>query len=540
MKLSPQQHQILQLLGQLGSTKLSELRAHPENPYNSTKEALIDVLNRLRIKGLVTKKKRGYYQTTQTGKEIAQIEYEEIQTKIKELTVRTKVNQITHTKLEVNLQLKIERVLTSCLTTNGTMRSEGQNLLDELEFVSKKREEYQERLKEAKENIEELSRIGLKDLILYAKRYAGYSCTLDIYPFAEVLLTLATIPAVNNVRIETPDKILNSRINIANAGDQNSGKSFVTRNLLCGSADPKVEPCGIPFIRDGIEDVTGPSFIFRSYIEEHSGYNFIYLNDEYTKWLRLSPELKTLQKRIFEGEKIRWALKSGISVPEYHFKGCFIVNFNINYDKSKGILSFDSDIRAILSRLILRAYVYDDKVHEFYQDRHLKMDEQEAWKIRLFLCLLYEIASNRSAIDGYPNPNISWPEEDYERVKSIGNEYVTFLKEVGNLNTIRLNFGTRQIDNAIKIGSNLTILDYFTQLKSLVDEKEDIPKNTVVLEPPEEAVQLAMNYLLDELIVRQPKPSMLQNGSLNEVIDFGSLFKKLRKLNLKRWSELSA
>jgi len=540
MRITPQQHQILQLLKQLGSPKLSELRTNPENPYNSTEEALIDALNRLRTKGLVTKKRRGYYQATDLGKEVASTPYEEVHTKLRQLTIRTKIDQVTHTTLEVKLRLQIEQVLTSCLASNGNMRPEGHNLLDELKFISSKRQMYAGQLEEAVERRDELEKIGLRDLILYAQRYAGYSCTLDIYPYAEVLLTLAAIPAVNSVRIETPDKTIRSRINIANAGDQNSGKSFVTRNLLCGSADPKIAPCGIPFIRDGIEDVTGPSFIFRSYVEEHSGYNFIYLNDEYTKWLRLSPELKTLQKRIFEGEKIRWALKSGISVPDYRFKGCFIVNFNVNYDRSKGILSFDSDIRAILSRLILRAYVYDDKVHEYYQNRKLKVDEKDTQNIRLLLCLLYEVTSRRPRLNGYPKPSIIWPSEAYERVKSISTEYVNFLKEVGNLHTLRLNFGTRQIDNAIKIGSNLTILDYFAQVEALRNGGKDEPKEEVFLTPPEEAVQLAMNYLLDELIVRQPRPCILQTSPQNEAVDFGGLFKKLRRLKVKRWSELSS
>jgi len=536
MILTPQQHQILQLLARLGTTKLSEIRANKANPYKGSEEALIDALNRLRIKGLVTKQERGHYETTEIGKEIASTEYEDVQKKLKEITVRTRIEQITNEKRDINLTVHIEKVLTSCITSNGGLRPEGQNLLDELEFVSKKREEYNTQIDEAKEHLEELTTTGLKDLIIYAKQYAGYNSKFEIYPFAEVLLTLATIPAANSVEIETPDKTLSSRMNIANAGDQNSGKSFVTRNLLCGSIDPRIEPCGIPFIRDEIEDVTGPPFIFRSYVEEHSGYNFVYLNDEYTKWLRLSPELKTLQKRIFEGEKIRWALKSGVSVPDYRFQGCFIVNFNVNYDRTKGILSFDSDIRAILSRLILRAYVYDDKVHEFYQSRRLRMDEKEAWKIRLLLCLIYEITSKRPTLIEYPKPVVSWPEEAYERVKQISSIYVDFLKEVGNLNTLRLNFGTRQIDNAIKIGSNLTALDYFHQYETVEDETSAPP--TVTLRPPEEAVQLAMNYLIDELIVRQPRPNMMLIENLSEAVDFGGLFRKLRTLDLRRWGEL--
>lgn len=37
-----------------------------------------------------------------------------------------------------------------------------------------------------------------------------------------------------------------------------------------------------------------------------------------------SPELKTLQKRIFEGEKIRWALKSGVSKDPSIFPEIFV------------------------------------------------------------------------------------------------------------------------------------------------------------------------------------------------------------------------
>jgi len=68
---TPQQHQVLQLLARLGTAKLSEIRASKANPYKGSEEALIDTLNRLRIKGLITKQERGYYETTEVGKEIA-------------------------------------------------------------------------------------------------------------------------------------------------------------------------------------------------------------------------------------------------------------------------------------------------------------------------------------------------------------------------------------------------------------------------------------------------------------------------------------
>ena len=133
-------------------------------------------------------------------------------------------------------------------------------------------------------------------------------------------------------------------------------------------------------------------------------------------------------------------------------------------------------------------------------------------------------------------PVVSWPEDAYERVKHISRIYIGFLKEVGNLNMLRLNFGTRQIDNAIKIGSNLTVLDYFHQYEAVEEESSAGP--AITLKPPEEAVQLAMNYLIDELIVRQPRPNMMLIETLNEAMDFGGLFKKLRELDLRRWGEL--
>jgi len=69
-------------------------------------------------------------------------------------------------------------------------------------------------------------------------------------------------------------------------------------------------------------------------------------------------------------------------------------------------------------------------------------------------------------------------------------------------------------------------------------EEESSAGPAITLKPPEEAVQLAMNYLIDELIVRQPRPNMMLIETLNEAMDFGGLFKKLRELDLRRWGEL--
>jgi hypothetical protein len=60
------------------------------------------------------------------------------------------------------------------------------------------------------------------------------------------------------------------------------------------------------------------------------------------------------------------------------------------------------------------------------------------------------------------------------------------------------------------------MLNYFTQLEVLENEGKDEPRDEIFLTPPEEAVQLAMNYLLDELIVMQPRPCILQISLQNE------------------------
>jgi len=431
---------------------------------------------------------------------------------------------------------QVMELMSQCINAKGYMRAEGVNLLDEIQFDHSKRKEYHEILKLIKENEQGLQKMGLKDILDYSIIFAGYNDDLGVYPYSEVLLTIASMVGVNNTLIETPKKKLMSRINVANAGDQNAGKSFCNRDFLLGNEELQIPPHGIPFIRDGIEDITGPSFIWRSFIEERSEFRYQYLNDEYKRWYQHSIELRDLQKRIFESKPIRWALKGGLSVPSYRFKGGFILNFNLNYTRNEGILSVDPDLRAILSRLILRSHEYNDKIHDFYQSRSIIINPEEARKIRLFLNYLYEITRKNNGFSRYPKPVVRWNTESYEKIMQVSKVYINFLKEVGNLNSLKLNFGTRQMDNTIKIISNLSILDYFKQYLNSENQVEG--QDVFYMKPTDLALDIGINYLIDELIIRQPSPFTKNDEKKAVQVPFGKLFKQFHKLNIQRWDKI--
>ena len=454
------------------------------------------------------------------------------------LKKKTLRNEKLHKITQCNTDPQIRELLNKCVNSRGNLRPEGLNLCDEIEFDYAKRQEYFQILELIKYKIDELKLLSLKEVLNYSVFYGGYDNKLGVYPYTDVLLTIATMIGVNGVLIETPKKRLLSRISIANAGDQNAGKSFCNRDFILGNKELQIPPHGIPFIRDGIEDVTGASFIWRSFVEERSDFRYIYLNDEYKKWYQHSPDLRDLQKRIFESKPIRWALKSGLSVPAYEFKGSFILNFNINYSKTKGIFSINPDLRAILSRLILRAYSYNDRIHKFYQNRNILFNTDQAQKIRLFINLIYEITRKKHEIfQRYPCPIIKWDTKSFNRIIKVSEIYIEFLKEIGNLNTIKLNFGTRQIDNAIKIASNLSLFDYFNQFNNqhlLLEEKSKL-----YIYPTELAIQLGSNYLIDELVIRQPKPDISERKNTKKFdVPFGDFFRKLHQIKIKRWNEI--
>jgi len=358
----------------------------------------------------------------------------------------------------------------------------------ELEEVKKSEalfNSYLEKLLE--ERLEETLEFGKRLNIAFITEYLVEMFGPALY--YDALLALAQQYAMTNTLVTNPEggTAFYTGFHLALFGSPGTGKTFAVKDLMLGNPDKGVRGHGIVGVNRYCGGMT-PAFFIRIG-EAYQGKRFNFVVTEFNDWFKFKGMVEPLKLALEQGE-IRYETKTE-TVGPYKFSSFFTTNYNT---KVEGPILYkitisDPNFNAIEDRMLVRLHRMTKQRFKELLDsqRRLAMGEikmKYADAIRDHLTLVYAIQTEHDLVrDRFKKRRIVIRPQAYEKVKQALD---LILEQLPG----ELKFSPRVQDNALKLASAFSLPSFFAQQ----DDK---------LEVSEEALNLALKFLVEEIAVRQ-------------------------------------
>jgi len=359
---------------------------------------------------------------------------------------------------------------------------------EELEEVRKREQQFNDFLKRLlderpEETLEFGKALSIGFLAEYFEEMFGPSLYYD------ALLALAQQYAMTNTPVINPEggSAFHTGFQLALFGSPGTGKTFAIKDLMIGDPDKGVKAHGLVGVNRYCGGIT-PAYFIRIG-EAYQGKRFNFVVTEFNDWFKYKGMVEPLKVALEQGD-IRYETKTE-TVGPYRFSSFFSTNYNTKVEGHNlyRVTVSDPNFNAIEDRMVARLHrMTKERFKELLDSqRRLAMGEirmKYADAIRDHLTLVYAIQTEHELVrDKFKPKKIIIRPAAYEKVKRALDLILDQMR--GDLK-----FSPRVQHNALKLACAFGLPSFFAQ----PGEK---------LEVTEEALNLALKFLVEEVAVRQ-------------------------------------
>jgi len=359
---------------------------------------------------------------------------------------------------------------------------------EELEEVKKREQEFNDYLRKVlDERLEETLEFGKTLTIGFIAEYFEEMFGPSLY--YDALLALAQQYAMTNTLVANPEggTAFHTGFQLALFGAPGTGKTFAVKDLMIGDPERSIKGHGLVGMNRYCGGVT-PAFFIRIG-EAYQGKRFNFVVTEFNDWFKYKGMVEPLKIALEQGE-IRYETKTE-TVGPYRFSSFFSTNYNTKLEGHNlyRVTVSDPNFNAIEDRMVVRLHrMTKERFKELLDSqRRLAMGEIKmkfADAMRDHLTLVYAIQTEHEFVKGRFKPKrVVIRPAAFEKVKKALD---LILEQMPG----ELKFSPRVQNNALKLASAFSLPSFFAQS----GEK---------LEISEEALNLALKFLVEEIAVRQ-------------------------------------
>ncbi len=358
----------------------------------------------------------------------------------------------------------------------------------ELEEVKKREQHFNEYLKKLlEERIEETLEFGRTLNIGFIAEYLEEMFGPSLY--YDALLALAQQYAMTDTVVVNPEggTAFRTGFQLALFGSPGTGKTFAVKDLMIGDPERGVKGHGLVEMNRYCGGVT-PAFFIRIG-EAYQGKRFNFVVTEFNDWFKYKGMVEPLKIALEQGE-IRYETKTE-TVGPYRFSSFFSTNYNTKVEGHNlyRVTVSDPNFNAIEDRMVVRLHrMTKERFKELLRSQRdlamgdIKMKYADA--IRDHLTLVYAIQTEHELTkDRFKKKKIVIRRHAFEMVRKALDMILDQMRG-------ELKFSPRVQHNALKLACAFTLPSFFAQ----PEEK---------LEVTEEALNLALKFLVEEIAVRQ-------------------------------------